>query len=85
MDQSKLAALIEALVPLGIKLAETIHPLSDSGHQKLATATTMVQVGLGLAASAGAVPAGAANAFDIAGQINEAVAAANRKGGVEKL
>jgi len=77
-----IAKLLAALIPLGMQLAETIHPLSQSGHAKLATATTLVQTGLGLAVATGAVSGSAANAVDIASTINNAVAIANAGGGV---
>lgn len=80
-----LAALLQALIPLGIQVAESIHPLGDSGHKKLATATTLVQTGLGLAVASGAIPAAATNAIDIATSINQAVAKANAAGGVPKI
>jgi len=80
-----IAKLLAALIPLGIQIAEAIHPLSNSGHQKLATATTLVQTGLGLAVASGAVSGSAATAVDIASQINGAVAKANAAGGVPKL
>jgi len=44
-----------------------------------------VQAGLGLAVASGAVSGSAANAVDIAGKINAAVAKANASGGVPKL
>lgn len=80
-----IANLLAALIPLGIKIAETIHPMSNSGRQKLTTATTLVQTGLGLAVASGAIPASAATAVDIAGKINQAVADANAAGGVPTL
>lgn len=82
---ANLTKLLAALIPLGMQVAETIHPLSGSGHAKLATATTLVQTGIGLAVAAGAVPSAAATAVDIAGQISAAVAQANASGGVPKL
>ncbi len=80
-----IAKLLLALIPTAIQFAEAIHPLSGSGHAKLATATTIVQAGLGLAVASGAVSGAAANAVDIASQINSAVAKANATGGVPKL
>lgn len=86
MDATTLAKLLQALIPLGMTVAETIHPLGQSGHQKLATATTLVQTGLGLAVASGAISGAAANAVDVAAKINVAVAEANRQGqGVPKL
>lgn len=80
MDWGK---LLSQLVPLGISIAETIHPLNGSGAQKLSTATTFVQMGLGLATAAGAVPPG--KATDVVAAINAAVSAANAAGGVPKI
>jgi hypothetical protein len=60
MDWKKVLSLIQALVPVAVSVAETVHPLSGSGKAKLTTAVTLVQTGLGVAAAAGAIPPEAA-------------------------
>jgi len=75
--------LIGPLISAAIQLAEAIHPISGSGKQKLATAATLVQTGLGVAAAAGVVPPGVATDGEAITQaINDAVASANAQGGV---
>lgn len=79
-------ALLKQLIPLGITIAESVHPLPNSGAQKLATATTFVQLGLGLASAAGAIPpATATNINLITDTINQSVAHLNNTTGVPKL
>lgn len=78
--------LIQALVPVAVSVAESIHPLGGSGKAKLAAATTLVQTGLGMAAAAGAIPADVAiQVAPIVDAINQHVAAANEVGGVKAL
>jgi len=85
MDTDKLNAFLKTLVSTGIAMAETIHPMSCSGHQKLSTATTIIQTALGIAAASGFLPAVAINAIDVAAHVNQAVADANAAGGVPTL
>ena len=77
--------LIQQLVPAAIGVAEAIHPMSGSGAQKLATATTIVQTALGVAAGVGVIPPSiATDGTAITAAINKAVAHANSTGGVVK-
>lgn len=79
-------ALIGPLIQASIQLAEAIHPLPLSGKQKLTTAATIVQTGLGMAAAAGALPPGVAvNGAAITQAINDAVTGANATGGVKPI
>jgi len=79
-------ALLKQLIPLGISIAESVHPLPNSGAQKLATATTFVQMGLGLASAAGAIPPKVATSInDVTQAINQQVAVDNAKQGVAKI
>lgn len=76
--------LIQALVPVAVTVAQSIHPISGSGAARLATATTLVQTGLGLAAGAGAIPPQVAlDASSVVTEINKHVAALNAAGGVQ--
>jgi len=78
--------LIQALVPVAVTVAESIHPLGGSGAAKLSAATTIVQTGLGIAAGAGAIPPQVAiDTATIVSQINQHVAAANAAGGVSTV
>lgn len=78
--------LIQLLVPVAVTVAETIHPMGGSGQAKLATATTLVQMGVGMAAGAGAIPAHVAtDVTEIVNAINKHVAAANITGGVKPV
>lgn len=53
-------ALIQALVPVGVQIAQQIHPQRGVGLNKAATVLAMVQPILAIAAATGAIPAGAA-------------------------
>lgn len=50
-------ALIQALVPVGVQLAQQIHPGRGVGLAKAATVLAMAQPILAIAAATGAIPA----------------------------
>lgn len=78
--------LLQLLVPVAVTVAESIHPLGENGKTKLATATTFVQMGLGMAAAAGAIPPGVAiQTKPIVDAINANVAQQNKAGGVKPI
>ncbi len=79
-------ALVQALAPVAISIAESVHPLPNSGKQKLATATTLVTLGLGVASAAGSIPPEAAtDVRAVTTIINQQVAQLNNTSGVPKL
>ena len=79
-------ALIKALAPVAISIAETVHPMSGEGQKKLQTATTIIQAGLAVVAETGAIPPAAVDDVNsITAAINQSVAAANSGTGVPKV